>query len=146
MSVTPDALAIHALLRGSQGSGPASRDLAIRTPDRVKVVVCIMDGKRVPALLPAPLAVNLERLLNLAGAEEIRFEQDHESLGGFSTETVFVDVRLAATSTIVFATDTVEETIALPWADFARAVRPIVGDFAEPPRDRVGVHRLSYRE
>jgi hypothetical protein len=146
MSVTPDALAIHALLRGSQVSGPTSSDLALRTLDRVKVVVCIVDGKRVPALLPAPLAVNLERLLNLAGAEAIRFEQDHEGPGRFSTETVFVDVRLVSTPAMVFATDTVEETIVLRWADFARAVRPIVGDFAEPPRDRVGAHRLSYRE
>jgi hypothetical protein len=32
------------------------------------------------------------------------------------------------------------------WTDFAKSVRPIVGKFAEPRRDRVGEFRLSYRE
>jgi len=57
-----------------------------------------------------------------------------------------VDVRLAAGRVIVFATDTSSETVAVRWSDFARRARPVVGDFAEAPRDRVGGHRLSYRE
>jgi hypothetical protein len=34
----------------------------------------------------------------------------------------------------------------MKWADFAAAIRPIVGRFADPPLDHVGQFRLSYRE
>jgi hypothetical protein len=36
--------------------------------------------------------------------------------------------------------------IRMRWPDFSKSVRPIVGEFAEPPRDHVGEFRLSYRE
>ena len=146
MPGTSDTFDIHELLRASQVPGLASADAALLTFDRAKVVVCIVDGRRLPAVLPAPLVVNLERLLSLAGAGEVRFEQHHERHGGFAIDTVFVDVRVASAPVVVFATDTADETVVIRWADFARAVRPIVGDFADLPRDRVGAHRLSYRE
>jgi hypothetical protein len=146
MSVIVGTPAIQELLRASQVQGPAADDAALRTLDRAKVVVCVVDGRRMPALLPASLAVNLERLLSLAGAGEIRLEQDDERFAEFSSDTVFVDVRLALTPVIVFVTGTAEETVAIRWAEFARTMRPIVGDFAETSRDRVGGYRLSYRE
>jgi hypothetical protein len=133
------------LLRASQLNRTAARDASLRALDRAKVVVCIIDGAAVPAVLPMSLTVNTERLLSLAGARELRFAQDVEA-EAFSAEAIYVDVRLVLEGEIVFATDTVEETVAVRWADFARSVRPIVGDFAEVPRDRVGAHRLSYRE
>ena len=138
-------LAIHELLRTSR-TGAA--DSAARTPvrDRAKVVICVVDGTPVQALLPASLVVNLERLLSLAGAAEIRLGGQDEGSGPRSAEPIFVDVRLALSPEIVFTTDTAAETAVVRWADFARSVRPIVGDFAEPPRDTVGAYRLSYRE
>jgi prolyl-tRNA editing enzyme YbaK/EbsC (Cys-tRNA(Pro) deacylase) len=137
--------AIRELLRTSQLKRTAATDASFKGIDRAKVVVCIIDGAAVPAVLPTSLTVNTERLLSLAGARELRFAQDVEA-EAFSAEVIYVDVRLVWEGEIVFATDTAEETVAIRWADFARSVRPIVGDFAEVPRDRVGAHRLSYRE
>jgi len=92
------------------------------------------------------LGVNLERLLDLAGAKAIRLAHDDEWLGPRDAERIFADVRLAAGHTMVFTTNTSSETMAIRWSDFARSARPVVGDFAEPLRDRVGAYRLSYRE
>ena len=114
--------------------------------ERAKIVVCVVDGAPVQALLPASLAINLQRLLELSGAREIRLAGDDEWCQSGVTQPVFADVRLAAGRFMVFPADTSSETVAIRWSDFARAARPVVGDFAEPPRDRVGVHRLSYRE
>lgn len=136
---------IRELLRTFQLNRTAATDASFRAIDRVKVVVCIIDGAAVAAVLPTSLAVNTERLLSLAGARELRFAQDAEA-EAFSVQPIYVDVRLVREREIVFATDTAEETVAVRWADFARSVRPIVGDFAELPRDRVGAYRLSYRE
>ncbi len=138
-------LAIHELLRTSRTvvADPSTRP---PVPDRARVVVCVVDGTPVQALLPAALVVNLERLLTLAGATEIRLGREDEGSGPDSAKPVFVDVRLALSSEIVFTTDTATETVAVRWADFARNLRPIVGDFADPPRDSVGAYRLSCRE
>jgi hypothetical protein len=114
--------------------------------ERATIVVCVVDDAPALALLPASLAINLQRLLELTGAREIRLAQDDEWGQQGLIEPVFADVRLAAGPVMVFSTDTSSETVAIRWSDFARRARPVVGDFAEPPRDRVGVHRLSYRE
>lgn len=113
--------------------------------DRAKFVLCVVDGRLTPALVPDAMDVNLERLLSLAGAGEIRFGREDDN-GAPAGDPIFVDVRLALAQEIVFATGTAEETALVTWTDFARTVRPIVGDFAEPARDRVGAYRLSGRE
>jgi hypothetical protein len=139
--------AIHELLRTSQlrrdAAGSLDRHIL---HERAKIVVCVVDGTPVPALVPASLGVNLERLLDLAGAKAIRLAHDDEWLGPRDAERIFADVRLAAGHTMVFTTNTSSETMAIRWSDFARSARPVVGDFAEPLRDRVGAYRLSYRE
>jgi hypothetical protein len=143
-----ETLSIHELLRTSQVRRTVVSDSSGCTPvrDGARVVVCIVDGTAVQAIVPASLIVNLERLLTLTGAGEIRLGREDERSDARSAEPIFVDVRLASSPVIVFTTDTAAETVAIHWADFARRVRPIVGDFAEPPRDRVGAYRLSYRE
>jgi hypothetical protein len=143
-----ETLSIHELLRTSQARRTVVSDSSASTPvrDRARVVVCIADGTAVQAIVPASLIVNLERLLTLTGAGEIRLGREDERPDPRSAEAIFVDVRLALSPVIVFTTDTAAETVAIQWADFARRVRPIVGDFAEPPRDRVGAYRLSFRE
>ncbi len=140
----PASRVICDLLRGSQVSRGAA-DTLLGAGDRAKVIVCIADGAAVPAVLPTSLTVNTERLMTLAGAMELRFAEDEEART-FSADRIYVDVRLALAQKIVFATDTAEETVTVRWSDFARHIRPIVGDFAEPARDRVGAYRLSYRE
>jgi len=144
----PGILAIHEFLRTSQVPLRVVADPVVGAPvrERVAAVVCMVDGTPVLALLPASLMVNLERLLSLTGGSEIRLAREDEGCDSRSAELIFVDVRLALSHEIVFATDAYGEAMVIRWADFARCVRPITGDFAEPPRDRVGAYRLSYRE
>jgi len=135
---------------------------AMHVPGRdwAKVVVCFVEGEAIQAVVPAPLAVNLERLLELAGGKEIRLAQEDElrrlypgcesgampPFGPLYGQQVFVDVALAAEPQIVFSAGTHTEAICMRWADFAASVRPTVGKFAEAPGDHVGEFRLSYRE
>ena len=125
-----------------------------------KVVACVIDGTPVEAVLPATLTVNLRRLLDLAGGEEIRLAEESElpdlfpqceqgampPLGPLYQQQVYVDASLAAQDEIIFNAGTHTEAIAMRWADFAKTIRPIVGSFAESPVDAVGEFRLSYRE
>jgi len=125
-----------------------------------KVVLCFVDGEPIEAIVPAALAVHLDRLLELAGGREIRLADETElrrqfpgaeaaglpPLGPVPGRAVFVDVSLASKPDVVFSAGTHAEAIAVRWADFARTVKPIVGNFAGPPTDRVPAYRLSYRE
>ena len=120
--------------------------------DWAKVVICFVDGEPIQAVLPAPLTVNLTRLLDLAGGSEIRLAQEHElrplfpecepgampPFGPLYGQSVFVDIALAAEPEIVFNAGTHTAAIRMRWADFAASVRPIVGKFAGPPLDHVG--------
>jgi Ala-tRNA(Pro) deacylase len=132
----------------------------VRGRDWAKVVVCFLDGEPIEAVLPAPYFVNLDRLLELTGGSEIRLAEEAElqqlfpgcepgampPLGPLFGQAVFVDVALAAEPQLAFSAGTHTEAIAMRWADFAKSVRPIVGRFAEPPLERVGRFKLSYRE
>jgi Ala-tRNA(Pro) deacylase len=128
--------------------------------DWAKVVVCVVDGEPVEAVVPAPLIVNLDRLLELAGGDMIRLADEEElrrlfpdceigampPLGPLYGQMVFVDAALAAEPEIVFNAGTHRDAIAVRWTDFVKMVRPIVGKFAERPLDRVAEYRLSYWE
>jgi Ala-tRNA(Pro) deacylase len=134
---------------------------AVHIPGRdwAKVVVFLVDGEPIEAVLPAPMVVNLDRLLDLAGGGEIRLAQKDElrrlfpecepgampPFGPLYRQAVFVDVALAAEPDIVFNAGTYTEAIRMHWADFAASVRPIVGRFAEAPVVDVGEGRWSYR-
>jgi prolyl-tRNA editing enzyme YbaK/EbsC (Cys-tRNA(Pro) deacylase) len=120
--------------------------VAARIPGRqwAKVVVCVVDGEPIDAVVPAALSVHLDRLLELSGGRDIRLAGEEEEQR--RRQAVFVDVSLAAERDVVFSVGTHVDAIAIRWADFARAVKPIVGNFAAPPRDRVPAYRLSYRE
>jgi hypothetical protein len=141
-------VAIRELLRTFQMPRKIVANPSILTlaRDHARAVVYMVDGKPVQALLPASLVVNIERLMSLVGASEMRLAREDEGAGSCAAELVFVDVRLALSHQIVFKTNASGEVAVMRWADFARNVRPIVGDFAEPPRDRVGAYRLSSRE
>jgi Ala-tRNA(Pro) deacylase len=120
--------------------------------DWAKVVICLVDREPIQAVLSAPLTVNLDRLLELAGGSEIRLAQEEEirrlfpecepgampPFGPLYGQSVFADVALASESQIVFNAGTHTEAIVMRWADFAKSVRPIIGNFAEPPFDYAG--------
>lgn len=128
--------------------------------DWAKVVICFVDDEPVEAVLPAPLAVNLDRLLDLAGGSKIRLAREDDlrrlfpdcepgampPFGPLYGQQVFADVKLAAEPEIVFNGGTHTEAIRMRWSDFAASVKPVVGRFAEPPAPRVGDFKLSYWE
>jgi len=112
-----NSLVIRELVRTfGQPLGRCGSFDSISLHERASIVVCVVDGAPVQALVPASLAINLDRLLELAGATEIRLAQDGEWSQQGITEPVFVDVRLAAGRVIVFATDTSSETVAVRWS------------------------------
>jgi len=129
-------------------------------PNWAKVVACFVDGVPIEAVVSATLVVNLRRLLDLVGGDEIRLAEEGElarlfpecdrgampPLGPLYRQQVYVDLGLAAEDEIIFNAGTHTEAIAMRWADFAKTVRPIVGNFAESPIDTVGEFRLSFRE
>jgi Ala-tRNA(Pro) deacylase len=125
-----------------------------------KVAACFVDGNPIEAVVPATHVVDVRRLLDLVGGDEIRLAEEGElsqlfpdcergampPLGPLYRQEVYVDVALAAEDEIIFNAGTHTEAIAMRWADFAKTVRPIVGNFAESPIDTVGEFRLSFRE
>lgn len=128
--------------------------------DWAKVVICFVDEQPIEAVLPATRVVHLERLRDLARGAAIRLANEDEvrrlfpdcepgampPFGQLYDQPVYVDVTLAAEPELVFNAGTHTEAIRMRWPDFAAAVRPIVGNFAEEPVRQVGGHRLSYRE
>ena len=112
--------------------------------DWAKVVVCVVDDQPIEAVVPAPLMVDLDCLLELSGGTAIRLAEEDElrhlfqdcelgampPFGPLYGQAVFVDTALAAEPEIVFNAGTHTEAIVMRWADFARTVRPIVGRFA----------------
>ena len=128
--------------------------------DWAKVVACVVDGVPIEAVLPAPLVINMDRLLELTRGSEIRLADEQElpqlfpavapgamsQFGPLYGQAVFVDVSLAAEPVIVFNAESHTEAICMRWADFAASVRPVVGKFAEALVDQVGLFRLSFRE
>jgi Ala-tRNA(Pro) deacylase len=125
-----------------------------------KVVVLVLDDDPIQAVLPAPLTVSLDRLVDLARGREIRLATEDElqqwfpdceagampPFGPLYNQPVYVDVTLAGEPEIVFNAGTHADAICMRWADYAASVRPIVGRFAVAAVDRVGAFRLSYRE
>jgi Ala-tRNA(Pro) deacylase len=126
---------------------------ALHVPGRdwAKVVVCIADGVPIQAVLPAHLAVNLDRLRLSTGAAVVRFAFEHElralypdcelgampPFGPLYGHRVFVDASLTKEPEIVFNAGTHRDAIRMRYPDFVAAAKPIVGHFAERPVQRV---------
>jgi len=159
----PATLAIHEFLRAAHvgytvvphrpAYSAQEEAAAVHVPGRdwAKVVVCFIDGSPIEAVVPAPLVVNLDALLELAGGSVIRLAREDElarlypgceagampPFGPLYGQPVFVDVTLAREPVLAFNAGTHTEAIGMRWADFAASVRPIVGRFAEPPFDQL---------
>ncbi len=128
--------------------------------DWAKVVVCFVDGEPVEAVVPAPSLVNLDRLMELTGGNEIRVADEAElrrlfpecevgampPFGPLYGQTVYVDAMLALEPEIVFNAGTHREAIAMRWSDFVKMVNPIVGRIAEAADGRGAEYQLSSRE
>jgi Ala-tRNA(Pro) deacylase len=109
-----------------------------------KVVLAKADGRMVMLVLPAPYRVNTDQVRDLVGAKKARRAEEEEFAGLFpDCDTgamppfgnlydlpVYVDRSLAEERDIVFRIGSHRETMKLAYADFARLVKPTVGEFA----------------
>lgn len=109
-----------------------------------KTVILNVDGKDVMAVLPASYQVDFQRLRKALGARQVeltserKFEQlfpDCEvgampPFGNLYDMEVYVAERLTDDDEIVFNAGTHSELIRLPYADFARLVKPRVLRFS----------------
>jgi Ala-tRNA(Pro) deacylase len=118
--------------------------------DWAKTVVCFADEQPVLAVLPASLIIDFEKLRTLIGARRLRLASEEEMarlypdcevgavppLGPMYKQRVFVETRLSKESDIVFSAGTHMDAIQMPYAAFAAAARPVVGDYGELPGTR----------
>lgn len=107
-----------------------------------KTVACLADDRPILAVVPAPYRVDLDHLREIAGAREIRLASEREferlypdceigaipPLGPLYGQPVFIDHTLATGGDIVFDAGSHSDAIKVKYDDFARAVRPTLGD------------------
>jgi Ala-tRNA(Pro) deacylase len=131
----------------------AQEDAALaHVPGRewAKTVVCLADGEPIQAVLPAHLAIDVERLRALAGVHSLRLAEESEfetlypgcargampPLGPLFGQRVFVDVLLTADTEITFNAGTHTDAIRMRYDAFAELAHPVIGDFAQRPASR----------
>lgn len=110
-----------------------------------KTVIFFTEGSdAIMAVLPAPYAVDIDRLQELVGselqlAEESEFARLYPNcepgamppLGVLYDQAVFVDERLTEDEKIVFNAGNHTEAVRMSYADFERLVEPRVGSFGQ---------------
>jgi Ala-tRNA(Pro) deacylase len=119
---------------------------AAHVPGRkwAKTVVCFADGQPILAVVPAPFAVDLNRLQQTAHAHSIRLAKEKEfaslyqncepgampPLGPLYGQRVFVDEQLTKDREVAFSAGSHHDAIRMPYAEFERLVRPMVAEIA----------------
>jgi Ala-tRNA(Pro) deacylase len=108
-----------------------------------KTVACFADEQPILAVVPASSLVDVDRLRTVTGAREVRLASEREfevlfpdcetgampPLGPLYGQQVFVDQGLVDAGEIVFNAGSHRDAIKLKYDDFARVVRPTVGNF-----------------
>jgi Ala-tRNA(Pro) deacylase len=109
-----------------------------------KTVACVADGRPIIVVVPASSLVDFDRLCELAGARDVRLAREPEfeplypdcetgampPLGPLYGQPVFIDRALTVSRDIVFDAGSHTDAVRVNYDDFARVVRPTVGDFA----------------
>ena len=112
-----------------------------------KAVVCFADEQPILAVLPAPSAVDLNRLQRTLHAHSIRLAKESEfaplyqdcevgampPLGPLYGQRVVVDQQLMSDGEIVFSAGSHHDAIRMPYREFDRVVHPTVATFASGP-------------
>ena len=112
-----------------------------------KSVVCMADDRPVLAVLPAPRAIDLDRLQQALHAHSIRLAREAEfgglykdcelgampPLGPLFGQPVVVDRTLTANDHITFDAGSHHEAIRMAYREFERLVQPAVAEFATGP-------------
>jgi len=110
-----------------------------------KTVMVVADRRLLMAVVPASHHVDLNRLRQMLGSQEVRLATEHEfvnmfpgcdlgampPLGNLFGRDVVADVSLKQIPTITFNAGTHTETISIKFQDFVRIVKPRMGSFAE---------------
>ncbi len=109
-----------------------------------KTVVCFAGDEPLLAVLPAPYAVDLKQLRQVAAVKTLRLAREDElealypdsepgampPLGPLYGQRVIVETSLAANPEIVFNAGTHADAIRMRYTDFDHLVHPKVGQFA----------------
>jgi Ala-tRNA(Pro) deacylase len=112
-----------------------------------KSVVCIADNQPVLAVLPAPCAVDLDRLQRVLNAHSLRLAKEAElaelykdcevgampPFGPLYGQRVIVDTALTMDPEIAFNAGSHHDAIRMAYGEFERLVHPAVADFATGP-------------
>ena len=112
-----------------------------------KAVVCFADGVPIQAVVPADREVDLDQLMDLAGAGQLRLASESEldwlypdcergampPFGPLYRQRIFLDDTLAQQEEIVFNGGTHTDAICMRYGEFAELARPVVGRFAVRP-------------
>jgi Ala-tRNA(Pro) deacylase len=126
----------------------------VRGRDWAKTVVCLADGEPIQAVLPAHLAIDVERLRALAGVHTVRLAEESEfeklypgcergampPFGPLFGQRVFVDLTLTQDEEITFNAGTHTDAVRMRYDDFAQLSHPVVGEFAHRPATRAAGH------
>ena len=109
-----------------------------------KTVVCFAGDEPLLAVLPAPYAVDLKQLRQVAAVKTLRLAREDElealypdsepgampPLGPLYGQRVIVETSLAANPEVVFNAGTHADAIRMRYTDFDQLVHPKVGQFA----------------
>jgi Ala-tRNA(Pro) deacylase len=110
-----------------------------------KTVSCLADDRFILAVVPATSLVDLDRLRDIAHAHDVRLASEREfeglypdcevgampPLGPLYGQPVFIDRALTGSNEIVFDAGSHTDAVQVRYDDFARVVRPTVGDFGK---------------
>lgn len=109
-----------------------------------KVVMARADDRLVMLVLPAPARVDISRVKQILGAQDVRLASEDEfahvfpdcevgampPFGHFYQVPVLVDRSLADAGEIVFRAGTHRDTVRMAFADYMRLAQPTLAEFA----------------
>ena len=115
--------------------------------DLAKTVMVFLDDKLAMAVVPANRHISLGRLQDITGAKTVRLASESEFRAAFpDCETgamppfgnlydvpVYVDTSVRHEE-IIFNAGTHRELVRMAYADFAKLVKPVIGEFASEAR------------
>ena len=112
-----------------------------------KVVMLVADGKPVMVVVPGVMKLDLRAIRKTLETHDVRLTLEGElahlfpdcevgampPFGNLYNVPVYVDDRLTRDPVILFNAGTHRWTITMTYADYARLVQPVTGDFAKEP-------------
>lgn len=112
----------------------------------VKVVIVFADDRMVMLCLPATCRLNMLRVMDACGTDNVRLAREEEfadafpgcepgampPLGHLFRMPVIADRRLLEDERIIFPAGTHTDTFEIAYTDFARLVRPMAADLCSP--------------